>query len=145
MKQPNHARCKAKALLDVVSEDVKGSQQFFENKIFFEEVKVPEEHKKEQQGPSKQNTPTIDFFQFYQQAIKGRVQKKLEEEEEKETMEKYPSVIPSVTINLDDDESHPPVIMVGESISASPNIEATPPRKLPRRRAGASSNLSSLG
>ena len=90
-------------------------------------------------------TPTIDFFQFYQQSIKGRVQKKLEEEEEKKTIEQYPATIPAVTINLDDDESHPPVIMVGESISASPNIEATPPRKLPRRRAGASSNLSSLG
>ncbi len=92
-------------------------------------------------------TPTIDFYQFYQQLIKGRVQKKLEEEEEKKFIVEasYPLSIPAVTIDLDsdsDDASHPPVLMMDEN--SSPEPMSSPPRKAPRRKAGAR-NLSSMG
>ena len=52
------------------------------------------EHNGNQQA--KKPVTTINFFDFYNEAIKGRVQKKLEEE--KRQTEKLPSTIPAVTI-----------------------------------------------
>ena len=126
-----------------MSEDVVTTRRFFQNNIEYEERKEP---LKSVSSPAKlakeiaDDSNPIDFYSFYNQAIKTRVQQKLEEEEEKKAPKYYP---PAVSINLDDDEDHPPGIPASESPPSHPdNIEATPPRKLPRRRPAA--NLSSL-
>ncbi len=117
------------------AEDAKDDRKFFQTVIQFDEAKVSgldQPPLRRDSSGKLESYATVDFYQFYQQAIKGRVQKKLEEEEEK----KFPAVVPSVTINLDDDESHPTVITAEESPASSLPVEATPPRKLPRRRGG---------
>ena len=139
---------KARALLSAVKEETLNTLQFFQNNIEYEDQKEPFINPISPVKPAQKiedSSNPIDFYQFYQQAIKTRVQKKLEEEEEKKVSQQYPATIHAVTINLNDDESHPPIISVSESPkSPLQNVEATPPRKLPRRRPAAK-DLSSLG
>ena len=145
--QDNAVRKKAKALLNVTAEEVKDVRIFFQPVVEVEEIKViapvklpPPPVRRKSSG----KLETVDFFQFYQQTIKTRVKKKLEEEEEKKTTEQYPPMIPAVTINLDDDVSHPPVLTASQPAPMSPSVEASPPKKLPRRRGGPS-DLSNVG
>ena len=141
-------KTKARALLRVVAEDSVGTTKFFNNSIGFEDVKEapvqpsPKQRNLRETGSSA-NIATIDFYHFYQNAIKSRVQKKLEEEEEKRIAATYPATIPAVTINLDDEESHPPILLPSSPLQPAASIAATPPRKLPKRRTGAQ-NLSLL-
>ena len=83
----------------------------------------------------------MDFFDFYKKTIKTRVQKKLEEEEEeKKSPKKMSNVVPSFTINLDEDIPPPKVLTLPEPEPETQQTveEDTPPRKAPKRRGAAS-------
>lgn len=124
-------------MFQVAAEDAKDARRFFQSDLGFEakredeptdEERVPGRHK------SSDRLATVDFYAFYQLAIKDRVQKKLEEEEERKLLGCYQTTVPAVTINLNDDESHPPVLSADEP-QTQPE-QGSPPRKLPRRRGG---------
>eukprot|EP00831_Metopus_contortus_P052723 TRINITY_DN44265_c0_g1_i5.p1 TRINITY_DN44265_c0_g1~~TRINITY_DN44265_c0_g1_i5.p1 ORF type:complete len:212 (-),score=36.78 TRINITY_DN44265_c0_g1_i5:86-685(-) len=143
-KETQGVRKKAHALLQVVAEEEKSVRKFFEPEIGVIQGEAPIRSKFQEQG-GKQKSNTIDFYGFYQDAIKGRVRDKLKEEEDKKIAIQNPATIPAVTINLDEDETHPPIISISDSPQATstPPV-STPPRKMPRRRGGGL-NLGSLG
>eukprot|EP00829_Urostomides_striatus_P018318 TRINITY_DN6591_c0_g1_i1.p2 TRINITY_DN6591_c0_g1~~TRINITY_DN6591_c0_g1_i1.p2 ORF type:complete len:188 (-),score=82.33 TRINITY_DN6591_c0_g1_i1:10-573(-) len=131
-KEDKKVRIKAKALLHIAAEETKTVRKFFQNDIEYDIA--PRSFSPPCVVPQRKTAvATVDFYDFYKKAIKTRVQKKLEEEEEKKSFKICPS-IPSVTISLDDDITHPPELTRSPPQNPQAAGDDTPPKKKPRRR-----------
>ena len=122
--------------------DIKHSQKFFDNEVKVEEIKASRckqnDNKVSPMPPRR--IATMDFYTFYQQEIRARVQQK-RQEERKAAMECRRSS--TVLIGpIDDDTSHPPFILLGELLPGTP-VDEVLPRRPPQRRA-ATCNLNFL-
>ena len=124
----------------MAAEETKGVRKFFQNDIEYDVAPRALSPQCSIQ-PTRSNVATVDFFDFYKKAIKTRVLKKLEEEEEEKKVVKKDPMVPEVTINLDDDISHPPELTRSPPQNPQSAEDEVPQKKMPRRR-GQASNLS---
>ena len=136
--QNRKTRTKAKLLLQLTAEDSKGSAIFFDNEIRFGEVA---KSATDDSSASPNRRAVIDFYKFYNEAIKGRMKNKLALEEQKAAH--HPVIVPAVAINLDSDDAYPPILVPTEPPIEVPTQPVqtdesdSPPIKLPKRRGGA--------
>ncbi len=102
----------------------------------------------------------VNFYEFYETAIKARVLRKLEEEAMEESVEKPQHVAVEVPAQQNEDEDHPKVLMLEEEVVDKETLEAAAeaivdtddgegeekhiPRRPPRRRP-ATTNFPLLG
>ena len=128
----------------MVNDEVKDARRFFSLDVPACEpvasIYTGEPKRKSDAGEIK-----VDFCDFYETAIKGRVRRKLEEEalggcEGKEEAEAEVNG----KENEDDDEEHPKVILIEETDAEGEGEDKPAPKKLPRRRP-ATTNFPLLG
>ncbi len=130
------AKAKARKLLKMVAEDMSETRILFKSDTdLMEHLHSPMEEEK--RGVRKATAPTVDFYSFYQEAIRGRVEQKRAEEL---------SCVGGNRVDLGGDEaSHPEFIMLeGQTGTESEDDEEDSPAPQMPRRHDAPSDFSFL-
>lgn len=125
-----------------MSNEVKDARKFFKSETDCLETTAPAPNSFKKRLSGSEEAP-VNFYEFYETAIRGRVLRKLEEEALGGNSEK-PEETAELNAIEDDCQDHPKVITTVDT-DAEGEAEEKPEIKKPPRRRPATTNFSLLG
>lgn len=142
------AREKARVLFEIASNEAQNARRFFSAEGSHMEGAGSDSQSATGSASKRGGENAVDFLAFYQFAIKGRVQRKLEEEARRENRGEIVRSCDDSSDTADpvDDKEYPEFILLDEPIPETVQaVEVAVPVRRPPKRRAAATNFALLG